>query len=356
VIFSKRNRRRNLVRFVSPQTKNMAKKVIFGMLHSILLTACISITAGSKSRPAQQDFVTATLQLTTTRWLPVTATALHAVTAPTTETVAPRNCANAAILLRDVTIPDDTQVTAGETFIKTWEFQNTGTCPWVGHTMRFSAGESLNAPLFAPVADTPPGGNVQVSVELTAPSMGGKYTAYFTLHDAAGNAIPIGSETSFWVKVLVGDVILTQNPTAPLVYTRPNPHCTYSQNAGYVSEIISLINAERADAGLSTLTLDTEIGAFAQSHAEAMAFNNFLSHDGINASFGERIMGYNIAHPGGQIFGEILAIGTPQNAMDQWRRDEHWDYVLGNFTKIGVGYAYNSCSDFAGYFTVDFGS
>jgi len=41
--------------------------------------------------------------------------------------------------------------------------------------------------------------------------------------------------------------------------------------------------------------------------------------------------------------------------MNQWRRDEHWDFVLGTgFTFIGVGYAYNSCSDYGGYFTVDF--
>jgi uncharacterized protein YkwD len=58
---------------------------------------------------------------------------------------------------------------------------------------------------------------------------------------------------------------------------------------------------------------------------------------------------------GEQVGGEILAIGTPQNAMDQWRMDEHWEYVLRpHSTQIGVGYAYNSCSDYGGYITVDF--
>ena len=66
--------------------------------------------------------------------------------------------------------------------------------------------------------------------------------------------------------------------------------------------------------------------------------------------------GYSMTHSGHGIFGEILAIGTPQNAIDQWRKDEHWNIVLGSgYNKIGVGYAYNSCSDFGGYFTVDFG-
>jgi hypothetical protein len=51
----------------------------------------------------------------------------------------------------------------------------------------------------------------------------------------------------------------------------------------------------------------------------------------------------------------ILAISTPQNAMDQWRKDEHWNFVISSNTLIEAGYAYNSCSDFGGYFTVDFG-
>jgi len=55
------------------------------------------------------------------------------------------------------------------------------------------------------------------------------------------------------------------------------------------------------------------------------------------------------------ISGEILAAGAPQNAMDQWRMDEHWDYVLGSYTLIGVGYAYNAYCDFGDYITVDLG-
>jgi uncharacterized protein YkwD len=83
-----------------------------------------------------------------------------------------------------------------------------------------------------------------------------------------------------------------------------------------------------------------------------MAYHNFLSHDGSDGSFGERMMNFSINHSI-HVTGEILAIGTPQNAIDQWRMDEHWDYVLGSFTQIGAGYAYNSCSDYGGYFTVD---
>jgi uncharacterized protein YkwD len=52
---------------------------------------------------------------------------------------------------------------------------------------------------------------------------------------------------------------------------------------------------------------------------------------------------------------EIIAIGSPQDAMTQWQNDAaHWDAVLDpNVTEFGVGYAYNAQSDYGGYFTVD---
>jgi uncharacterized protein YkwD len=258
------------------------------------------------------------------------------------------------VLLRDITVQDDTRVKAGEKFTKTWEFQNMGTCPWVDYTMKFSAGDQMNAPLSVPIADTLPSGKVQVSVELTAPTVDGKYAGYFTLLNSKGEIIPIGTQKTFWVKFIVGAYAMI--PTASGANPTQSGNCVHSQNANYVSEIISLINAERANAGLPALTVNTEIAAFSQSHAEDMAYNNFLSHDGSDGSFGDRMFGYNTTHSGYGIYGEILAIGTPQNAMDQWRKDEHWDFVLGSqYTQIGVGYAYSSCSNFGGYFTVDFG-
>ena len=178
-----------------------------------------------------------------------------------------------------------------------------------------------------------------------------RVTLHYTIQMA--RSFPSARKKTFWVKFIVG--AYTTIPTSPGANPTQSGSCVHSQNANYVSEIISLINAERANDGLPTLTVNTEIAAFSQSHAEDMAFNNFLSHDGSDGTFGERMMHYNKTNSGYGIFGEILAIGTPQNAMDQWRKDEHWDFVLGNYTQIGVGYAYNSCSNFGGYFTVDFG-
>jgi uncharacterized protein YkwD len=210
----------------------------------------------------------------------------------------------------------------------------------------------MDAPPSTPVADTLPNGKVQVTVELTAPIADGQYAGYFTLLNPDGVAIPIGTQQTFWVKLRVGAYAIV--PAFPGENPAPSGNCIQNQNAKYVSEVLSLINTERANIGLQPLSADPQIAAFAQSHAEDMAFHNFLSHDGSDGSFGERMAGFSMTF-GEQIGGEILAIGTPQNAMDQWRRDEHWDFLLRpHYTRVGIGYAYSSCSDFGGYITVDF--
>jgi uncharacterized protein YkwD len=335
----------------------MAKKFLVAILIPFLLSSCISITKYPDVSVPRQDFITATLAPTAIRWMLGTATISPATQIPDPARMIPpsANCTKAAILLRDVTVPDNTNVQAGETFTKTWEFQNTGTCSWTNYTMQFSSGESMNAPLSAPVMDTTPGGKVQVSVDLSAPSMEGSYTAVFTLNDPSGNAISIGVEKSFWVKVVVGNPVAIQ--TLPASIMGGSTNCAYSENAGYVSELISLINQARAEAGLAALNVDAQLTQAAQSHSMDMACSNILSHVGSDGSrWWERISrtGYFSTH--GPSVAEILAIGTPQDAMNQWRSDPgHWEFVMTAGTEIGVGYAYSSQSDYGGYFTVDLG-
>lgn len=331
----------------------MFRKTTF--LCALLLTSCISIAVNSESQiTAQPDFVTATLIPTKAGFVPATVTPSPAVTIPPTLAVtAPVNCTDSAVLLRDVTIPDNTQIKAGEKFLKIWEFQNNGTCPWIGYTLRFESGDQMNAPLSAPIPDTAPKGIVQASVELTAPSSNGTYTGNFTLNDASGKGLPIGIEKTFWVKIIVGAASSISTNT-PFVPTGGNGDCAYSQNAGYVSEIISLINQARASAKLPALTINAQLMSAAQSHSADMTCNNFLGHTGSDGSWiDDRLI--RAGYPANTNYNEIIAIGTPQDAMSQWRSDgPHWDAVLDpSVTEIGAGYAYYSGSDFGGYFTVD---
>jgi uncharacterized protein YkwD len=338
----------------------MYKKLISVLFIATLLASCISVSVESEET-ASPDFVTATLVPTREGFVPATLTpAPQATQALTLASPAPAGCTNSAVLLRDVTIPDNTQVDPGEKFTKTWEFQNNGSCPWVDYTLGFAAGDQMDAPLSAPIQTTLPGGKVNVSVELTAPSSDGTYTGYFTLNDASGKNMPIGIESTFWVKIIVGSAApqaTTQSNiiSTPYVPSGGNNNCAYSQNAGYVQQLIQLINQARAGMNLHTLAVNAQLMSAAQAHSADMACNNFLDHTSSNGSWiGDRLSaaGYHTYN-----YEEIIAIGTPQNAMDQWASDApHWESVLNpNVTQIGVGYAYYASSDFGGYITVDFG-
>ncbi len=344
----------------------MTKKII--LLIALLLASCVSISVDSNKQPtAQPDFVTSTLMPTRAGYVPPTLTPVPESTITPTKlpVTAPANCTDSAVLVRDVTIPDNTQIKAGEKFTKTWEFINNGTCPWIGYVIKFSTGDKMNAPLSAPIPDTLPKDRVEASVELSAPTSNGTFTGYFTLNDSNGNALPIGTEKTFWVKIIVGSGTIIPatsegNPTQSSSGNTPvsggGGNCSYSQNAGYVNQIASLINAERANAGLPQLSFNDQLSSAAQGHAADMACNSMISHTGSNGSSSyARVLasGYSGTFTEEIIYGG----GGTEAAMSWWMNDKiHRDAILNpNATEMGVGYAYFSNGAYGDYIAVDFG-
>src|SRR5690242_6486858 len=64
-------------------------------------------------------------------------------TAETTSEPATGPCQDSAILLEDVTVPDNSQMSRGQKFTKTWRFLNNGKCKWSGYTISFAAGDRM---------------------------------------------------------------------------------------------------------------------------------------------------------------------------------------------------------------------
>lgn len=335
----------------------MSKKAVFFI--ALFLTSCISIQAESPPMPTPAGFVTATLAPTKAGFVPPTITPSPAATStPGLAVTIPPNCTNSAILLRDVTIPDGMRVNAGERFTKTWEFQNTGTCPWIGYTLKFAAGDRMNAPLSAPIPDTLPKETVRVSVELTAPSANGSYTAYFTLNDPKGGDVPIGIEKTFWVKITVGDAAPpTASGSGGMPPAPAGGNCNFSRNAGYVNQIAALINEERAKAGLPALSIHPLLTNAAQAHAADMACSSRISHSGSDgSSVYSRVLaaGYTPSSVEEIIYGG----GGPQAALTWWMNDKiHRDAILkARSTEMGVGYAYFPSGSYGDYIVVVFAS
>ncbi len=126
-----------------------------------------------------------------------------------TPTMAPMNCSNQVRFVKDVSIPDGTEVAAGKPFTKTWELQNIGTCVWTeGYKFVFVEGDQLgaNAEISFPKETAVDSmGKIQISVYMTAPEESGSYRGYWMIEAPNGERFGTGNngDKAVWVKVEV---------------------------------------------------------------------------------------------------------------------------------------------------------
>lgn len=127
---------------------------------SVTLTAALATPLGSQQ--------TAIFQLYTPNRQPFGDQPYVLVTigsaAPTSASGA---CTNNAAFVADVTIPDNTVIRIGQTYVKTWRLRNTGTCPWsADYTLIKVWGDAFTAnTVQLPAVD--PGAEADISVTLT---------------------------------------------------------------------------------------------------------------------------------------------------------------------------------------------
>jgi len=126
-------------------------------------------------------------------------------TQPPTDTPIPCNLAR---FVKDVSIPDGTKLEPGEDFTKTWRLKNTGSCAWTsGYDIVFSGGDAMDASAAVQITSgtVQPGNNVDVSVDLTAPSAEGTYRGNWQLRDPSGVIFEIENSPTglFWVEIKV---------------------------------------------------------------------------------------------------------------------------------------------------------
>jgi uncharacterized protein YkwD len=321
----------------------MTTKITLSLFLLLMLASCVTPSTEPAGTEAPVVFVTSTLPptkpgLTVPTPVPPTATATLDPSAPTPTP----SCRDAALFVEDVTYPDNARLDAGEPFTKTWKFKNNGNCQWTGYTIAFVSGDRMGAPESVEVPETEPQSEVAVSVELLAPSEDGAYTGIFELRNEKGDVVPLGFESTFWVKILVGVEGIIGN-------------CTYTENPEFVEILIELINQARADVGRPALAVNEQLTEAARKHSLDMACNNFLEHSGSDGTWtGDRVRSAGYTKP---YYLEILAIGLPQDAMNQWEIERNdWSAVLNSrVTEIGVGYVFSKFSAYGGYWTVVMG-
>lgn len=94
------------------------------------------------------------------------------------------NGCNNLAFIRDVNYPSGTEVTPGESFVKTWKVQNTGTCDWVYIYTLTTVGEDHFGSSWNKLEKVvKPWEWTEISVIVDAPKADGTYTTYYRLTD-----------------------------------------------------------------------------------------------------------------------------------------------------------------------------
>jgi uncharacterized protein YkwD len=127
---------------------------------------------------------------------------------------------------------------------------------------------------------------------------------------------------------------------------------------GFESEVLSLVNVERAKVSCKPLTLNGKLNAAAQAHTTDMATHNFFSHNSQDGrSPFDRITAAGYAYSAAA---ENIAAGSTTAAavMNQWMNSPgHKANILNcQYTELGVGYAKGVNAEYGTYWTQDFGT
>jgi hypothetical protein len=124
---------------------------------------------------------------------------------------------DAADFVADITIPDGTIVSPGQALVKTWRLGNAGTSSWdSNYELVFVGGEQMSAPSAVNVANTTPGQEADISVNLTAPSSSGQHIGYWRLRNPQGTFFG----PTIWIKINVQSgssyiTVLAADPPSP---------------------------------------------------------------------------------------------------------------------------------------------
>jgi hypothetical protein len=210
------------------------RKIFFIPILTIILSACgssagfssedlkasraaaltdIALTAEATPIPSETPTESPTVAVSPS--LPPTLGPTRTATRPPAVVEPP--CDDSAFIV-DVTIPDGTKMEPGEEFIKTWSFRNTGTCRWTTeYTLAFVSGNPMDGVATFVPAPVDPGGTIEISVGLVAPSDNGTYTSNWRLKNPDGK---------FFGDMVYVQIVVTGGSTAATATSEEAPTAT----------------------------------------------------------------------------------------------------------------------------------
>jgi len=100
----------------------------------------------------------------------------------------------------DITVEDGTSMTPQQQFAKIWKMRNEGTSAWPENTrLSFVGGDKLSSVEAVAVPVVEPGVEVDIAIDMTAPTLPGRYVGYYRLLTPDGTRF--GQRV--WVDVVV---------------------------------------------------------------------------------------------------------------------------------------------------------
>jgi len=110
----------------------------------------------------------------------------------------PGGCLNAIFISE--TVPDNTEFTPCDGFIKSWTIQNTGYCEWnTDYRLIFLSGDAMSGDVSINLSESvSPGESITLTTNLTAPSASGTYRGEWRVQSDLGINF-----ARFWVQIVV---------------------------------------------------------------------------------------------------------------------------------------------------------
>lgn len=119
---------------------------------------------------------------------------------------------NNSAYVADLTIPDDTEIPAGQDVVKTWRVKNNGTRAWgQGYALKFVEGVAMTSQLSHSLPTVLPGETADISLKLTAPDELGTHYCDWRMQDEDGNLFG----EILYMRINVVERVVSSRPEAP---------------------------------------------------------------------------------------------------------------------------------------------
>lgn len=172
---------------------------------SVVATLSAGLTQTALARPTATVVPTNTPSPQVTfAPLPTSGTAL-----PPGGNVSPTASCYRLTFVKDVTIPDNTAMTPGQSFTKTWKVRNTGTCAWeAGFKFAFTGGDAMSGATYTLPQAATANTELDLSIAMVAPNKTGTARGNWRMSTASGQYF--GDEVYVIINVGGSTVTATQ--------------------------------------------------------------------------------------------------------------------------------------------------